>query len=333
MTITRLAARAFSSHGSTDLPPFGISSLWTQFEIEPIAIALIVLPGIVYLCGVRRLRMNEVSWSGWRTGWFLTGLLILWIATSSAVGVYDTTLFSVHTVQHLLLQMIAPVPLAMGAPITLALRALPLAGRRRLMTVLHSRFMSVLSHPVFAYTVFAISPFALYYSPLFEETLRHPWVHNLSHVHFVVVGCLLFWIIVGVDPLPHRPNHLARMGMVMGLAPMHILLGVPIMTGTILLGRDYYEQLQLSWGAGALSDQQLGGALLWVFGDVTVLALMPAFIWQWVRSDQREARRVDRHLDRLGATATQPWWELTDHADARAAATRPAGGTESDRRS
>lgn len=329
MTITQLSASTLISHGGSELPPFGVSSLWTQFEIEPIAIALIVLPGIIYLWGVRRLSNNGVTWSAWRTGWFLTGLLILWIATSSAVGVYDTTRFSVHTVQHLLLQMIAPVPLALGAPITLALRALPLGGRKRVMAVLHSRFMSVLAHPLFAYTVFAVSPFALYYSPLFEETLRHEWVHNLSHVHFVVVGCLLFWIIVGVDPMPHRPNHLARMGMVLGLAPMHILLGVPIMMGTVLLSSDYYEQLQLSWGAGSLSDQQLGGALLWVFGDVTVLALLPAFIWQWVRSDQREARRVDRHLDRLGATATRPWWEVNDGAGPRAAATREVESRES----
>lgn len=55
--------------------------------------------------------------------WFL-GLAAIFVATSSAVEVYDTTLFSVHSVQHLLLQIVAPVPLGFAAPITLALRPL-----------------------------------------------------------------------------------------------------------------------------------------------------------------------------------------------------------------
>ena len=43
---------------------------------------------------------------------------------------YDTTLFSVHVVQHVLLGMVAPVLLALGAPVTLALQAAQPATRR-----------------------------------------------------------------------------------------------------------------------------------------------------------------------------------------------------------
>ena len=47
---------------------------------------------------------------------------MLFVALASPIGTYDTTLFSVHMVQHLLLTMVAAPLLVMGAPITLLLR-------------------------------------------------------------------------------------------------------------------------------------------------------------------------------------------------------------------
>ena len=46
-------------------------------------------------------------------------------ATSSGLAAYDTTLLSVHMVQHMILSMVVPVFCALGAPVTLALRTLP----------------------------------------------------------------------------------------------------------------------------------------------------------------------------------------------------------------
>lgn len=60
-----------------------------------------------------------------------------------------------------------------------------------------------------------------------------------------------------------------------------------------------------------LDDQQLGGAILWGFGDVAAALLVTAFIAQWYRSDERESRRIDRALDRAHGSARmiRPWWE------------------------
>ncbi len=58
-------------------------------------------------------------WSGWA---------VLLVATSSGLAAYDTTLLSVHMVQHMVLSMLVPLALALGAPVTLALRTLPAAA-------------------------------------------------------------------------------------------------------------------------------------------------------------------------------------------------------------
>ena len=61
-------------------------------------------------------------WPSWSSGWGPSSL-----ATSSGLAAYDTTLLSVHMVQHMVLSMVVPLALALGAPVTLALRTLPRA--------------------------------------------------------------------------------------------------------------------------------------------------------------------------------------------------------------
>ena len=67
-----------------------------------------------------------------RTVAFLAGLGVIAIALMSGIDSYDTTLFSVHMVQHLLLTLVAAPLIALGAPITTLLRAATSDVRRRL---------------------------------------------------------------------------------------------------------------------------------------------------------------------------------------------------------
>ena len=119
-------------------------------------------------------------------------------------------------IQHMVLQMIAPVALVLGAPTSLALRALPTRGRRALLAVLHSRWGRFVSHPAVAFGLFAITQFAFYYTPLYELSLTNAWVHDLTHLHFVAVGFLFYWALLGVDPTVHRMRFSLKMLPVVG---------------------------------------------------------------------------------------------------------------------
>ena len=62
------------------------------------------------------------------------------IALQSGIERYDTTLFSIHMVQHLLLTLVAPPLLALGAPVTQLMRAASPGTRSRwILPLLHSR--------------------------------------------------------------------------------------------------------------------------------------------------------------------------------------------------
>lgn len=324
----RMVSAPYLAHGGGRQPELTGERFFTAWELDPVLIALLLGAGALYLFGVKRLQDRGDSWSGWRTLLWFTGLGTIFLATSSVAGAYDTTLFSVHAAQHMMLQMAAPVPLGMAAPITLALRTLPLHPRALFLRVVHSRPVWIITHPLVAMAIFVVSPFALYYSGLYEATLRHDWLHNLNHVHFIAVGCLFYWPLLGADPLPHRPPYLYRFLMFLGLAPMHVLLGIPLMMSadSNIIAVDYYQELGRTWGPSLASDQKIGGGILWVFADVVSIIFLIAFGTQWNRSDRRESRRVDRHLDRLhgDSPTVKPWWEQDQSADAEV--TKPGQG-------
>ena len=297
------------------LPEFGAWSVLTESRPELLPLLLVLVPACAYLYGVRRLTARGDRWPVGRTLSFLAGGLgTIAVATMSGLAAYDESLFAAHMVQHMLLSMVATVFLALGAPITLALRTLPLVHKRRVMAVLHSRVAAVLSHPLVPWLLFVSSPFLLYFTGWYEATLDDRFLHEMLHLHFLVVGSLFFWPLLGVDPVPGRSGHPFRMLLVAATLPFHAFLGVSIMSvepdGRGLLAPDHY--LPLHGLAESVFQQQLGGGLLWASGDLVGLLFLGVLLTQWMRASQREAVREDRRLDRLEAAERSALEQGTD---------------------
>jgi cytochrome c oxidase assembly factor CtaG len=284
------------------LPEFTPAALLTQTRPELLPLLLVLLPAGLYLLGVRRLRARGDDWPVGRTVAFVAGGCgTIAFATLSGLAAYDESLFAVHMMQHMLLSMVATVFLALGAPVTLALRTLPRAPRARLMALLHSRFVRVVSFPLLPWMLFVASPFALYFSGWYEATLDNRVLHELLHLHFLAVGALFFWPLLGIDPIPGRGAHPFRLLLVATTLPFHAFLGVAIMSvesdGRGLLAAGHY--LDLHDLEEVVFQQQLGGGLLWASGDLIGLLFLVVILTQWMRSSEREAQREDRRLDRL----------------------------------
>jgi putative copper resistance protein D len=227
------------------------------------------------------------------------------MATVSGLGAYDDTLLSVHMAQHMILSMLVPLAMALGAPITLALRTLPRPPRRWLLSALHSRVARVLSFPPLTFTLFVVTPWALYFSGWYAATLHHDFLHEMTHLHMVLVGCLFFWPLMGVDPLPGRIGYPFRVLLVVLTLPFHAFMGVTIMAQHRLLGGDWYPLLHhgpmSAWLPDPHTDQHLAGGILWSAGDAIGLLFFAVLFAQWVRSSLAEGKREDRRLDLLEA--------------------------------
>ncbi|HEX2375041.1 MAG TPA: cytochrome c oxidase assembly protein [Actinomycetota bacterium] len=277
-------------------PTPGRLLLW--WSLDPLVSVGLLAAAIAYLWARRRLVADGVPWPARRTAYFLSGIGALALALLSPIEAYDTVLFSVHVVQHMLLTMAAAPLLALGAPITLALRVARGRTRRRMVRVLHSPPMRVIGHPLVAWVLFTLTLYGLYFSPLFDLTLRQPLAHDLVHLHFLAVGLLFWWPVVGLDPSRWRLPHIARLGFVFLMIPFHAFLGVAIMNSGRVLAPTL-ESFQRSWGPTPLADQQTGGAILWGAGDLIALAAVLGVLISWASYEEKVvAVREDRRLAR-----------------------------------
>ncbi len=288
------------------LPPFDSRAIFSHLDLQSwLSVGLVLAAGL-YLYGVYRLHARGDRWPISRTLLFLLpGLGSIALVSVTGIEVYDTTLLSVHMIQHMFLAMIAPIFLALGAPVTLALRTLPVRPRRALVTVLHSRPAKVLTYPLLAYALFVANPFALYFTGLYRQTLQHEWLHELVHAHFLFTGCLFFWPLLGLDPLPGRWPYPGRALLMLLSTPFHAVLGLTIMQSSSLIGGDWYPSLGLSW-TDPKQDQVLAGGILWAGGEIVSVTMLAVLVVQWMRDADREARRVDRQLARNRAAAAPP---------------------------
>ena len=292
------------------MPPFDPSRVITEWGLAPLPLVLTVWAAGLYLLGVRSLRRRGDAWPVGRTVMFVgVGMGLFYLATSSGLAAYDTTLLSVHMVQHMVLSMLVPLALALGAPVTLALRTLQARPRRWLLAILHSRVAKVLSFPPLTLALYIVSPWALYFSGWYSASLDSAYVHEMMHVHLVLVGSLFFWPLVGLDPVPGRVAYPFRVLLAVLTLPFHAFLGVTIMGQETLLGGDHYlalrQQPGYGWLPDALDDQHLAGGLLWASGDLVGLTVFGVLFVQWVRSSMKEAEREDRRLDLQEARAAR----------------------------
>jgi putative copper resistance protein D len=287
--------------------PPTLFNLLTAWRFDLIFGTLAIALAVVYLLGVRRLLARGDQWPMGRVVAWLAGCAVLLFATSSGIGRYAPAMFSVHMETHMMLSMLAPVLLVLGGPVLLALRALPVAGkdgtpgpREWLLALVRSPLTRFLTNPIVALVLFVGSFYLLYFSGLFDWALDKHWAHLVMNAHFLLVGYIFYWPVIGIDPSPRRLPHIARLGMVFASLPFHAFFGVILMSMQTIIGQQFYQRLALPWTADLLSDQRLGGGIAWAAGELPLLIVLAALLVQWARADDREARRQDRRADAEG---------------------------------
>jgi putative copper resistance protein D len=269
-----------------------------------LVLGVVCAAAVVYFGGVSRLRRRGDAWPVGRSVAFGAGLAVVAYVLCGGLAVYGQAMFSAHMVQHMVLTMAAPILLGLGSPITLALRALPARGqggsrgaREWLLVVVHSKVSWFLTHPLVALTLYVATLYGFYFTPAFQWSMSHHSGHILMHAHFLAIGMLFFWVVLGADPTPRRLPHPARIGLLFASMPFHAFFGVAIMMSSTVLANGWFSALRLPWLHSLLSDQRTGGGIAWAFGEIPTVAVLAAIFVQWYRSEERENARRARHAD------------------------------------
>jgi cytochrome c oxidase assembly factor CtaG len=307
-----------------DLPgAMTVSHLLTTFYVEPIWLLVAVLAAAWYLVSVQRLRRRGDSWPVGRTiSWVVGCVLLAWV-TSGGPGVFGRVSFAGHMLQHMLLMMVVPLPLVLGSPVTLALRTLTArrdgsrGPREWLLEVVHSRVVRLLTYPAVAAALFVGSLVVFYYSPLFSVALSTHSGHMLMTLHFLLVGYLFSWVLVGSDPGPPRAPYPLRLVVLLATISFHAFFGIALMMSSAVLAPDWWASLGLHNTAALLADQHTGGAIAWSVGEIPTLILTLVVAITWSRADDRLAARSDRQADRDGDAELAAYNRRLAHLSAR----------------
>ena len=291
-----LAPSEALAHGDAAPAPT-LPGVLTAWSFDPLAVVLILVTGAAYLWAARRVNREhpDTRHPRHRTVFFVSGLVAIGLALLSPVEVYEGTLFSVHMVQHMLLQLVAAPLLLAGGPITLALRASSPPVRRRLLAVLQSRVVHAISFPLVAWLLFAAVNWGWHFSTLYNDALENTALHYLQHASLLGAALLFWWPAIGVDPSPWRLPHPLRLFYLFLAMPQNSFLGIAIMEAPRVL-YPHYATTERAWGLSPLADQELGGVIMWTVGDLAFLVGMAVVVWVWVRHEDRRTERLDRRL-------------------------------------
>jgi cytochrome c oxidase assembly factor CtaG len=294
------------AHGTADVGPPDAAAFLFGWTFEPLIAIPLFVAALAWIAAVRHVNAahpaNPVPRR--RTVAFIGGLFAIAVALMSGIERYDTVLFSVHMVQHILLTMVAPPLIALAAPITLLLRlAAPDTRRRWVLPVLHSRLVRALSFPVVAWVLFAGVMWATHFSAVFDRALEDPLVHDLEHLAYLGAGLLFWWPAVGLDPTPWRMSHPVRALYVFLQMPQNTFLAVAILSATAPL-YEHYATLVRPWGPTPLADQQAAAGIMWFVGDLLFLAAILGLVAAWMRHEERSTDVADRRADALRADMT-----------------------------
>jgi putative membrane protein len=296
------------AHGA-EAPVPSFPSVLLEWRFDPTAVVPLLVVAAVYVWAVRRVDATHPRnrHPRHRTWLFMGGLVAIGVALVSPVEAYEGLLFSVHMVQHMLLELVAAPLLLAGAPVTLALRVSSPAVRRRLLAVLQSRVVHVISFPVIAWVLFAAVNWGWHFSTLYDQALENDLLHYLQHATFLGAALLFWWPAIGADPSPWRLPHPMRLFYLFLAMPQNSFLGVALLQTSSVLYPHYVTNGR-GWGPSPLEDQHLGGVLMWVMGDMAFLAGMAVVVALWVRHEERRTSRLDARLAAERASRGDEVW-------------------------
>jgi putative membrane protein len=253
-----------------------------------------VLIGAALVGGVYVRRWRQVRFSSsprrtseapiWRLCSFMGSIAVAMIALISPVDALADQLFFAHMIQHMLLLDLVPILAILGLtkvilrPITRAVHDL-------------ERRAGVFAHPAFAVVLYVGVIWAWHIPAAYDEAVRHPGIHVLEHISFVIAGSLYWWHLL--SPIRAR----LRLD---GMGPVIYMASTKLFVGALGMGLafapsalyPYYVHHARVWGISAISDQSIAGLIMAVEQSIVMgIAIVFLFVRALNESEQAQQRR------------------------------------------
>ncbi len=283
-------------HGATS------TNGWWYWHIHPDAILLCLFLEAGYLYAVTQLR-ERLSDAGRvrrsQIAYFSLGVFVIWFGAGTPLhDVSEQYLLSAHMLQHALFTLIAAPLLLVGVPAWLW--QIPLRQRGVLPVA------RVLVHPLVVLFVVNMVYLLTHLPVTVDYALYHHWFHLAVHVALVATALLMWWPVLSNVPELPRSSYPVQMAylFVQSLIPSVLASFVTFADGAVY---PFYEQAPRLWGMGVITDQQLAGGIMKVFGSLIIWWFIGLAFFRWYQREvasEQEPRWADvqEELERIVPT-------------------------------
>jgi putative membrane protein len=262
---------------------------WT---LEPGVLVGVAIVGGAYVARWRAVRTGSSARPAadapiWRLCCFVGSLLGALIALVSPIDALADQLFSLHMVQHVLLLDVVPILAILGftkvilRPVTRAVQDL-------------ERRAGALASPAFAVVLYVGVIWTWHVPGAYDVALRHPVVHVLEHVTFLLAGSLYWWHLL--SPIRAR----LRLG---GMGPVVYMASTKLFVGALGMGLafaptalySYYSHHARVWGLSAHDDQSIAGFVMAVEQSLVMGVALVVLFMRALAESEREQQRRERY--------------------------------------
>jgi len=255
-------------------PPFS----WTNGSIHLDVIVGVGLLGGAYLGAwlsqPRGMRARPVLL-------FCGGLAALVAALNGPLhDLSDYYLFSAHMVQHLVLTLVVPPLLLAGTPAWMADSVLRGVSRWRPAGAL----IGVLVRPLPALVCYAVALVAWHLPGPYNAALERHGLHVLEHLALIATAVLGWWPVLSpatiAPPLPYAGQLLYLF--VFGI-PMTVVAAFVTRAEHVLY--PFYAAAPRIFDITPLTDQRLGGVIMWVPAAIIPVLVFSLVFFRWVAAE------------------------------------------------
>lgn len=259
-----------------------------------ITVAVSVLICAAYARRAHRLARRGQRVPAWKQEAFYLGIGVLLASLLSPIdSLGEEHLFYAHMIQHLTIGEAAPLLIVLGlnGPLLRPLLAIPAVTRLRW-----------LLNPLVALPLWFLNFYIWHLPSLYEAALGNDALHLFEHACFFWAGIFMWGALIEPLPGPSWFSSGPKMAYVLTVRALGcaILGNIFIWEGTPFY--PFYAVGEREWGIAPLADQQIGGAIMFIWGALVTIVLFSWFFLRWTREAELRQSLLDGGADPRSAS-------------------------------
>ena len=252
------------------------------FHVHWDVVGVVVAIVAAYLYGIRVLGprhapQTEPAVSARQVAYFTSGLVLFVAVRSWPIhDIGESSLFTFHMIEHMVLALGVPPLLLKGVPWwLLRLAVLPILPAVRFLT-----------RPIIALVAFNATLALLHWDEVVALMLRSEGAHFGLHAALLVTATLMWWPVIG--PIPDLPKLSPFLGMgylfLQSLVPT-----IPASFLTFATAPVYHSYVDLPrlWGLSVLDDQLIAGLIMKLGGGAVLWIAITVIFFSWAAEEER----------------------------------------------